>query len=47
MNATQVLPDSYRKIGTLDVSQNTRLVLIFNLVGGVILAIPAALWSAI
>ncbi len=33
MHATQTLPTSYRKIGTLDVSTNQRLLLIFNLIG--------------
>lgn len=44
MNATQVLPASYRKIGTLDVSQNTRLLLIFNVVALVIMAIAGFLF---
>jgi hypothetical protein len=33
MQATQTLPPGYRKLGTLDVSANQRLLLILNLIG--------------
>jgi hypothetical protein len=50
MRATQTLPNTYRKIGTLDVSASERLLLILNLAGLLMLAASgwlffrAAIW---
>ncbi len=39
MQPTQTLPPTYRKLGTLDVSTNQRLLLILNLIGLVVVGI--------
>ncbi len=44
MQATQTLPETYRKIGTLDVSHNRRLMLILNLLALVILVLSGWLF---
>lgn len=47
MQATRTLPDGYRKIGTLDVSKNERLLLLLNLAGLVGLAVSGWLFLMI
>jgi hypothetical protein len=39
MHATQTLPDSYRKKGTMDISKNEGVMLLLNLIGLVVMVI--------
>lgn len=47
MNPTQILPAYYRQAGTFDINKNKRLLLVFNVVGMVGLAISSMLFMTV